>query len=46
MVESELVEDGGLEVVDGYGVADDVVREVVCFAKGHAGFHAAACHED
>src|SRR5580698_10308674 len=45
MVESHEVEDGGVEIVDVDGVADDIVPEVVGLAI-HAGFYAAAGHPD
>ncbi len=42
VVEAELVQDGGVEVVHVHGVLGDVEAELVRFAVGEAGFVAAA----
>src|SRR5262249_43902586 len=42
VLDAEAVKDGGVEVVDGPGVAADLVAVVVRFAEGDAGLHAAA----
>ena len=44
MVETEGVEDGGVEVVDADGVDDGFVAEVVRLPVGKAGFDAATGH--
>ena len=45
MVDAEQAEDGGLEIVDGDGVLDDAVAEIVGGAVGEAGADAAAGQE-
>jgi len=44
VVDAHEVEDRGVEVVDVYGVFDDVVAEVVGLAMNDAAFDAAAGH--
>ena len=46
VVEAKAVQDGGVQVVNGHGVADDVVGEVVGLAEDEAGFDAAAGQPD
>ena len=33
VVDAQLVEDGGVQIVNGTGIADDIVREVVGFTE-------------
>ena len=42
MVDSKLVEDGGLEIVDVNRIRRDVVSEIVRFAIGEPGFDPAS----
>ena len=46
VVDSELVKNGGVEIVHVDGVLGDVVAEVVRAAVGHAGFDSAASHPE
>jgi hypothetical protein len=46
VVDAELVEEGGVEVVDVDGVLDDVEAEVVCPAVTVARLDAAAGHPE
>ena len=46
MVYTEGVEDGGVEIVDVDGVADNVVAELVGFTVYDAAFHSTAGHPD
>ena len=42
VMDAELVEQGGLKIMNVDAVLGDVVREVVCLAKAEAGFESAA----
>lgn len=44
VVHAEEVEDGGVEVVNGHGIAGDVPGEVIGLAIGEAAFDAATGH--
>lgn len=46
VVDTEAMEDGGIQVVDVNGVADDVVTELVGFTVRDAAFHSATRHPD
>lgn len=46
VVQTEAMEDGGVEVMDVDGVLGDVVTEVIGGAEGEAGLDAAAGHPD
>ena len=46
VIDSEEVEEGGVEIVNVDGVFDGVKADVVGLAVGDAGFHAAASHPD
>jgi hypothetical protein len=46
VVETHLVEDGGVDVVDADGIQDGVGSELIGLAIGGAAFESAASHEE
>ena len=46
VIDTQQMQDGGIQVVDMYGVADDVVAKVVGFTPGGTGFDACTCQEN
>ena len=46
VVHAEQMHEGGLEIVDVYGIFNNIVPKIVCFAVRYAGSDTAAGHPD